>query len=196
MPEVQLKRLGRLAATIPIEGTAPLIQHRFSEKARQMMLDRQQGTAAEREPKNPETLYDAALYRLPGDRYGHPAVAFKSAIVGGARFYKASKLTMTGLKIMLFVVGEGADSLVEIVGEPKMREDPVRVSGGVADLRFRPVFWPWRATLTVAYIPNQFTLESLVALVDAGGNVGIGEWRPEFGTFKVADEGQVKAVQL
>jgi hypothetical protein len=195
MPEIQLKRLGRLQARIPIEGTAPLIQNRFSEKARQMMLDRQQGIANEREPKNPEALYEAAMYRLPGDRYGHPAVAFKSAIVGGVRFYKGSKLTMTGLKIMLFVVGEGADMLVEIDGIPKMREDPVRVAGGVADLRFRPVFWPWQATLTVAYIPNQFSLSSLVALVDAGGNVGVGEWRPEFGTFKVRDDADVVEVQ-
>lgn len=196
MPEIQLKRLGRLRADIPIEGTAPLIQNRFSEKARQMMLDRQQGTALEREPKNPEALYEAALYRLPGDRYGHPAVAFKDAVVGGVRFYKGSKLTMTGVRTMLFVMGEGADMLVPIDGIPKMREDPVRNASGVADLRYRPVFWPWRATLSVAYIPNQFSLSSLVALVDAGGNGGVGEWRPEFGTFKVAEDVDVKEVQL
>ena len=188
MPEIQLKRLGRQQARIRIEGTAPLIQHRFSEKARGMMLDRQQGVAVEREPKNPEEFFEAALYRLPGDRYGHPAVAFKSAIVGGARFFKGSKITMTGLKTMLFVVGEGADSLVEIEGQPKMREDHVRNSSGVADLRFRPVFWPWQATLTITFITNQITPSSLVALVDAGGNAGVGEWRPEYGTFKVADD--------
>ena len=196
MPEIQLKRLARMRVEIRIEGTAPLIQHRFSEKARQMMLDRQQGTATEREPKNPEALYEAAMYRLPGDRYGHPAVALKSAIVGGARFYKGSKLTMTGLKTMLFVMGEGADSLVEIEGTPKMREDPVRNSGGVADLRFRPVFWPWSATLPIVCVRNQLTLESLVALTDAGGNGGVGEWRPEFGTFKVADDFEAIEVPL
>lgn len=195
MPEIQLKRLGRLQARIPIEGTAPLIQHRFSEKMRQMMLDRQQGTAVEREPKDPAALFEAAQYKLPGGRYGHPAVGFKSAIVGGARFYKGSKITMTGLKIMLFVVGEGSDSLVEIEGTPVMREDNVRNSSGVADLRFRPVYWPWRATLTINYIQNQLTLDSIVALVDAGGNVGVGEWRPEFGTFRVSEDADVRTVQ-
>jgi hypothetical protein len=188
--EIQLKRLARTQARIPIEGTAPLIQHRFSEKAKGMMLDRQQGRIVEREPKEPDELFEAAMYRLPGDRYGHPAVAFKSAIVGGARFFKGSKLTMTGVKVALFVRGEGADMLVEIDGVPKMREDPVRNSSGVADLRYRPVFWPWTATLHIVYIKNQFSLDSLVALVDAGGNVGIGEWRPEFGTFKVSEEAQ------
>ena len=196
MPEVQLKRLGRLQATIPIVGTAPLIQHRFSAKARQMMLDRQQGTAIEREPKNPEALFEAATYRLEGDRYGHPAVGFKDAIVGAARFYKGSRLTMTGLRIMLFVLGEGSDSLVEIVGVPKMREDPVRNASGVADLRYRPVYWPWAATLRVVFIQNQISLDSLVALVDAGGNVGVGEWRPEYGTFRVADDAEATVAPL
>jgi hypothetical protein len=197
MPDIQLKRLARSLAEIPIEGTAPLIQNRFSEKARGMMLDRQQGKATEREPKNPEALFEAAMYRLPGERYGHPAVAFKAAIVGGARFFKGSKLTMTGMKVSLFVRGEGPDALVEIESpEPKMREDAVRNATGVADLRYRPSFWPWRAKLQVVFIRSQFNLESLIALVDAGGNVGVGEWRPEFGTFKVADDADATEVQL
>lgn len=196
MPEIQLKRLARNMAEIPIEGTAPLIQNRFSEKARQMMLDKQQGQVNEREPKNPDLLFEAAQYRLPGDRYGHPAVAFKSAIVGGARFFKGSKITMTGLKVALFVKGEGADMLVPLEGVPKMREDAVRNANGVADLRYRPVYWPWTASLQIVYIRNQFSLDSLIALVDAGGNVGVGEWRPEFGTFKVAENVEAKEVQL
>lgn len=191
MPEIHLKRLGRAGAHIPIVGTQPLIQHRFSEKARQMMLERQQQMAVEREPKNPEALFEAALYRLPGDRYGHPSVAFKSATVGGVRFFKGSKLTMTGVKAMIFVVGEGSNSLIELEGEPKMREDPVRNSSGVADLRYRPGFWPWRATLHIVYVKNQFSIESLVALVDAGGNIGVGEWRPEFGTYRVDDDREI-----
>lgn len=196
MPEVQLKRLGRLQATIPIVGTAPLIQHKFSEKARQMMLDRQQGTAVEREPKDPDKLFEAATYRLDDGRYGHPAVGFKDAVVGGARFFKGSKLTMTGLKIMLFVIGEGSDSLIEIDGIPTMREDPVRNASGVADLRYRPVYWPWAATLKIVYIANQISLPSLTALVDAGGNVGVGEWRPEYGTFKVNDDRESTVTEL
>ena len=149
MPEVQLKRLARAKVEIPVEGAAPQIQHRFSEKARQMMLDRQQQRAIKREAKDPEALFEAAQYRLPADRWGHPAVGFKSAIVGGVRFFKGSKLTMTGVKTMLFVVGEGPDQLVEVEGEPKMRQDPVRNSSGVADLRFRPTFWPWSAVLPI-----------------------------------------------
>ena len=82
MAEIVLKRLGRAGVFIPIVGTAPLLQHRFSEKAKGMMLERQQQKAIEREPKDPDALYEAAMYPLPGDRYGHPSVAFKAAVVG------------------------------------------------------------------------------------------------------------------
>jgi hypothetical protein len=200
MPEIQLRRLARVMAEIPIEGTAPLIQFNFGAKARQIMLDRQQGKVIEREPKQPEELFQAALYPLPGDRYGHPAVAFKNAIVGGVRFFRGSKLTMTAVKPALFVRGEGPDALVPIDGVPKMREDPVRNANGGTDLRFRPVFWPWTATLQIVYVRNTFSLESLVALVDAGGNVGVGEWRPErgggFGTFMVSETAEAREVTL
>ena len=30
MPEIQIKRIGRAMTTVRIEGTAPLIMHRFS----------------------------------------------------------------------------------------------------------------------------------------------------------------------
>jgi hypothetical protein len=205
MAEIHVKRIGRAMTRIKIEGTAPLIVHRFSAKAQQAMLDKQQGKAVVREPKNPEQLFEAALHRLPGDRYGFPATGFKDAIVSGARHFKGSKITMTGLKTTLLVVGEGPDMLVEITGsEPKMRDDPVRNATGVADIRFRPQFWPWSAQLELIYVPNTLALESVVALVDAGGMSGIGEWRPAskqsfsgmYGTWKIVDDQEITEVLL
>jgi len=205
MPEIQIKRIGRAMTTVRIEGTAPLIMHRFSLKARQQMLDKQRGRANVREPKNPEELFEASLHRLPGDRYGFPASGFKDATVKGARHYKGSKLTMEGMKTTLFVVGEGPDMLVPILGsEPKMREDPVRNETGVADIRFRGEFWPWYADLPILFVPTTITLESVVALVDAGGLSGVGDWRPAskksysgmYGTWKVVDDQDIREVLL
>jgi hypothetical protein len=203
--QIQIKRIGRAMTRIKVEGTAPLIVHKFSAKARQMMLDKQQGKAVLREPKNPEALFEASLHRLPGDRYGFPATGFKDAIVKGARHFKGSKITMEGLKTTLLIVGEGTDMLVEITGsEPKMREDPTRNETGVADIRFRGEFWPWFAELEIIYVPTTLTLESVVALVDAGGMSGIGEWRPAskksysgmYGTWKVVDDQEITEVIL
>jgi hypothetical protein len=205
MAEISIQRIGRSLASIRIEGTAPLIMNKFSEKARQIMEDAQQGRARVREPKNPEELFQGSLHRLPGeDRYGVPATAFKAGIVDAARYFKGSKLTMTALKQAIFVKGEGPDMLVELdTGVPKMRTDPVRNATGVADIRYRGEFDPWACTLEVVFLPTMFDVSSLVALVDAAGMGGVGEWRPsskesksgQYGTYQVPDQ-DVKVVTL
>lgn len=200
---IAIKRIGRSLAQITIDGTAPLICNRFSEKARQMMLDKQMGKANVREVKDPQANFEAAAYRLSDGRFGFPATGFKAAIVDAARYFKGSKITMTDLKQMIFVQGVGTDLLVPLEApEPKMREDTVRNASGVADIRFRPEFWPWRAQLDVIFMPSHLTIESLLALVDAAGYGGIGEWRPNskqsksgmYGTFQIVDEANIKVV--
>lgn len=204
MAEIVIKRLGRSMAEIKIEGTAPLIVNRFDEKSRQMMEDAQQGKARVREPKNPDQCFDRSLYHLPGDRYGFPATGFKSAVVSATRYFTNKKLTSTALRQQILVVGEGSDQLVEIDGIPKMRVDTVRNATGVADIRYRGEFWPWRASLKIVFIRGMFDVESLIALVDAAGLGGIGEWRPAskkstsgmFGTWAVVDDQDVGTVDL
>lgn len=218
--EFKLERIGRNKATIRVVGTAPLIVNKFSSKAQAIMLAKQMGQTVAREHKNPEDLFQDALYRMPFDpakdaegelvtRYGFPSVAFKASIVDAARYFKGSKITMTGLKQMVLVMGEGTDLLVPITNEdgselavPQMRQDTVRNATGVADIRFRPEFWPWSATLDVVFISSQLDTNSIVALVDAAGNGGVGEWRPaskesktgQYGTFMVPDQ-DVKVVK-
>lgn len=189
--QINIDKIGRETLRIPIVGMTPLIVHRFSEKAKRLMLDNMQGRKSPKSPKNPEEEYEAAFYRLKDGRYGFPALAFKSATVGGARFYHG--LTMTGLKQTLFFVGEpGADGqqMIALTGEPGMREDVVRVGRGGTDLRYRPEFREWSATLEVLYVTSLLTRASVLSLIDAGGmGVGVGEWRPEkdgdFGTYRI-----------
>ena len=67
----------------------------------------------------------------------------------------------------------------------------VRVGMGTADIRFRAMFPDWDATLTIRYFPSILTEDSVLALIDASGAGGIGEWRPSkaktglFGTYEV-----------
>lgn len=193
MPAIKLRRLERVTFEIPIQGTTPLIVNRWSEKAKQMMLDAQQSTARKKkDPKDPVANFEASRYRLADGRDGLPATAFKGAIVGAARLYEGITLVM--LKTMVRVEGEGHDQLVPITyGEVVMREDTPRNASGVADLRYRAQFWPWSATLRVSVIKGQVDIESVFALVDAAGVGGVGEWRPSapksltgsYGTFEV-----------
>ncbi len=186
---------------IPIRGTAPLVVHRFSEKAKLEMLHATQGKKTPRQPKNPQAEYEAAFYRLKDGEPGFPSLAFKAATVGGARFY-GKQITMTALKQLAFFTGEpGADGhyYVRIFGEPQMREDVVRVGRG-SDLRYRPQFTDWFAILTVTYVSSMLTRGSLLSLVDAGGlGVGVGEWRPEkggdFGTYEIDSTKKVEVIK-
>lgn len=95
-----------------------------------------------------------------------------------------------------------AQALVPIDGEPRMREDVVRLGGPSrsADLRYRPEFPEWRTALEVTYVKSSLTRESLLSLVDAGGmGIGIGEWRPEkrgeFGTYQVDASREVEVLR-
>jgi hypothetical protein len=171
-------RVKRETAVFNIVGTTPLITHAWSEKAKQEMRDKQTGKAKpKKEAKDPEAEYQASKYVLPDGREGFPAVAFKSAIVNAARLFDG--ITMTQLRQTVYVHGAGPNLLVAIDGESYQREDMVRVGMGTADLRYRACYPQWRTQLTISWVPNVCTLEQIVALIEAAGLGGIGEWRPE-----------------
>ena len=196
------------AIIVPIVGTSPLIVHNWSVKAKRMMLEKEQGKKQIKETRDPQAEYEAAFYRIDkGDgveRYGFPVTAFKAATVGAARFY-GKDVTMTQLRQSLFFHGimtpADKQQLVEIVGEPRMREDMVRMGGmgRNADLRYRPEFPEWRAELRITYVRTAIQRSSVLSLIDAGGfGVGVGEWRPEksgeFGTYWVDVDREVRVI--
>jgi hypothetical protein len=192
---VVLERLQRVTLQFPIIGTTPLIVNRWSEKAKEMMLAKQQTSArAKKEPKDPHANYEASKYLLEDGRDGFPAVSFKAAIVHAARLFDG--ITQVQIKQTVVVDGEGAQQLVPITyDEVEMREDTPRNASGVADLRYRAQYRGWSALLTVRTIAGQLDEKSLLALVDAAGIGGVGEWRPTspksatgtYGTFKIDD---------
>lgn len=191
---IQISRIGTETIRVPILGTMPLIVHNFSAKSKQQMLDSQQGRRKVKVVRDPKAEYEAAFYRTK-DGYGFPVTAFKSATVGAARFY-GKDVKMTELRQFIFMRGEISDkdpqALVPIEGEPRMREDIVRLSGQSrsADLRYRPEFPEWSTVLEVTYVTSSLSRDSVLSLIDAGGmGIGVGEWRPErrgeFGTYKI-----------
>lgn len=193
---INLTIIKQSIAIVPVRGTAPLITHAWSTKAREMMLAAQQGKKVPKQPKNPEQDFEDARYKFAdGSGDGIPAAAFKRAIVtgGGRAFGKSVKQTELRQAITVIADGvaeDGFTQLVRINAEPPlMREDMVRVGMGTADIRYRPEYRDWTVNLKVAYYENQINVESIYALVNAAGANGVGEWRPErngsFGTFEV-----------
>jgi hypothetical protein len=196
---LHLQRLDSETISVPIRGTTPLIMHRFSEKAKRAMLDKMQGRKTPKTKREPERDYEESMYHLNGG-YGFPATGFKKAAIGAARFY--GDVSMTELRQYLFFHGETGDdgiNLVPIEGEPRMREDVVRLQRKTTDLRYRGEFPDWKAKLKVTYISSAISRESVLSLIDAGGlGVGVGEWRPErggeFGCYEIDPERKVEVV--
>jgi len=182
---VQVPKIDVRTMQIRLVGDSPLICHAWSEKAKKQMLDKQMKKAkTAKEAKDPQRDYEDSLYKHPDGGYGFPAVGFKSAAVSACRF--ADGMKMTEARGAFHVVGE----LVKIEGEPSMREDMVKLQLSTADIRYRGQFYPWAATLTIAYNASVFSPEQIVNLMNlAGFGVGVGEWRPErdgsYGRFHV-----------
>ncbi len=207
MADISLNRIKQETAVIEIAGTAPLIVHQWSEKAKRMMLDAQQGKKTPKIAKDPKQNWLDSMYRFAGsdrdvttplDSHGFPSMAFKAATVkGGARaFGKSVKMTELRQSLLYLPDGAGDDGLqltrLVIESEPSMREDMVRVGMGTADIRYRAEYRKWSAVLRIQFMPHIIDIDSVVALVDAGGANGVGEWRPEkngaFGTYEVVGE--------
>lgn len=198
---IRIQRIQVEKIFVPIVGTAPLIVHRFDEKARKAMLEKQTARKSLREVRDPQAEYEACMYRIAvdngkkgtGEAWGFPVSAFRKATIGAARFYDKS-VSMTGLRQMFMVKGvlTKADplALVAITGTPELREDTVKLPNGNAEVRFRAMFPEWSAMLEIDFVASSIEEESLLGLVEAGGQfVGVGDWRPEktgqFGTYEI-----------
>ena len=196
---IVIPRLTKTSMLVPIVGTAPLIVHKWSEKAKRQMLDAQQGKKHPKETRDPQADYEASLYHTEDGGFGFPVVAFKSAFV---RAGKLMGVKMTDARQCIFVHGDRSDDmsqeLAPIDGTPTMREDMVRVGTGT-DLRYRGQFLEWRTVLKVDFYPNLISQESVLSLIEFGGeSVGIGEWRPEkngqMGTYRIDDTKNVEVL--
>ena len=183
-------------AIIRVVGDSPLIMHKWSEKAKKEILDKQMKKAKTKghDAKDPVRDFIDSIYWLKGEpeektesgfeaaikngaRFGFPSVAFKASAVA-AGFRVGVTKNMVSMNAAFHIDGE----FVEIKGIPEMREDMVRVGMGVADIRYRGEFKDWSAEFSVRYNASAISLEQLVNLFNLGGFAcGVGEWRAEKG---------------
>lgn len=187
IPEIKLTQL-----VVTIKGETPLIVHRFGERTRQSIEDKQQKVAkVAKPPRDPEAEFRDALYVIDGaaERYGFPAAGLKKALVyAGGRFADEQ---MTVLRGVVNVLGD----LIEIrsPNPPTMRSDMVRIDGGkTCSIAYRPQFWTWELDVRVLFNSGMLTEAQLVNLFQvAGFAIGIGDWRPErngtFGQFSLKE---------
>lgn len=171
-------------------GDSPLISHAWSAKAKKMILDKQmKKPKAAKEAKDPEALFRESLYIIAPangtpEKYGFPAVAFKSSAVDACSHVDG--VTKVKARGAFHIVGE----MITLEGTPTMREDMVRVGMGVADIRFRGEFKKWGCELLIRFNANVLSAGEIVNLFNtAGFAIGVGDWRPQtngsYGMFHV-----------
>jgi hypothetical protein len=190
LPPLQIETVN-----VTLIGDTPLIVHRWSEKAKKQMLDKQMKKAsAGKEAKDPERDFRESLYVLEDGSYGFPIIGFKAAAVTACT--SIGSMTKVAARQAFHVDGEFA--VIE-GDEPQMREDMVRVGMGTADIRYRGEFKNWWTTISVKFNANVMSAEQILNLMQtAGFAVGVGEWRPEkdgqYGRFHVASAAEMKAI--
>jgi hypothetical protein len=187
---VSLPPIKRCLVALRIRGISPLIQHQWSEKALREIREKHAGKKTKnRDVRNPEEEGRNAAYRTDDGKYGVPALAIKSSMIGAA--HKDIGIEKTLVKKALFIICEDSKKVLSMdCDEPVITEDPVRVGSGSTDLRYRPYYHRWTVDVQFEIDKELLQVKDLVNLIDrAGFGVGIGEWRPEkggeYGRFEV-----------
>lgn len=213
--QIEVAQFDLQTVEVNLVGTAPIIFHKWSEKARRQMLDKQMGVASTgREKKDPEADFLGSMYALSAtgtldegwaerahtgtsypvphrDEIKMPDGGFGFPAVGfkaaAVRAGKGMGAVMTDLRAAFHIHGE----FVRVHGEDSLicREDMVHV-GQTTDIRYRGSFENWSVQIPVQFNARAISAEQLLTLFQgAGFSVGVGEWRPErngqYGTFKL-----------
>lgn len=176
-------------AAIKIRGVAPYVQHRFSQKAINTMVETQSlGSQSKkgrtREPKDFDAVYEGSMYLSRDGWNGIPADSFRCAMISACR---TVGFKMTLAKLSLFVEADGFDAansrpLVKITkGKPEKHIAPARNDNGSTDIRCRPMWREgWEAVVRIRWDAEQFSASDVVNLMARVGlQVGIGEGRPD-----------------
>jgi hypothetical protein len=190
-------------AKVQIIGTSPLMLHRFSKKA-EIQAKHEAGSQESRSrgdkpPRDFEAEYEAARYRdVKAGWDGFSASSIRGAMISACR---TTGTVMTRAKLAVFIEADGIDEdmtpLVRIYGDPVMDIRRARNDDGSLDLRARPRFDEWHATLRIRFDAGMISTVSVAnLLMRVGMQVGIGEGRPDsrkspgigYGLFNVMGE--------
>lgn len=196
--------------TFDLEGTAPLVQHKFSAKAREQIIATQKEGGKKdskkvRAPKDFDEVYKGAMHISKEGWIGVPASGFRNALISACR---TVGFVMTRAKLGAFVMADGIDEddgtpLIKIEGDPKRHTTYARNDNGSVDIRVRPMWEKWSMKVTVRYDADMFSADDIANLMmRVGMQVGIGEGRPDsknsagmgWGLFSIESKAERKVV--
>jgi hypothetical protein len=185
---VQIKAPAFAEAVYEIQGTAPLVIHRFSAKVKEQLKQKmEQGKSSSskknREAKDTDVLYNEAKYVSRDGWEGFHAGSVRNALISACRLVG---FKMTLAKLSLFVVADGVDKLepqiplIRIYGKSAKQEDLARVETGQPYVCVRAAYYEWSAKVRIRFDTDQFSLQDVTNLLSRVGlQCGLCEGRPD-----------------
>lgn len=184
---VRIIPLRQKTIKVKLIGLSPYMQAKFSEKARNKIMETQQAGAQakskkNRTPRDYNEDYEGATHYMKGGACGIPAGAFRNAMISAC---KLVGFHMTKAKLAIFVEADGFDTtdgtpLVKINGKRERTIMPARNDNGGCDMRVRPIWREWALDLRVRFDEDQFSASDIInLLIRVGAQVGVGEGRPD-----------------
>lgn len=169
-------------ALVVVVGTDPLLFHRFDTENAEAKAKAAKGSA-DKKTDNVESY----VYRGPKNELIWPGINFKGALRNAAKFKQDPRSSRKSMADLLRAAVKVKDASFGVDTWDYLDKRPARVQqSGIT--RTRPAMKPgWKLTheITVMlpeYLPPRVLSE---LCVDAGRLIGLGDYRPDFGCFRV-----------
>jgi len=201
--KIDIPPVNREVLELYLVQDSPLFVHRFSDKGKKQIAEKQQkGVKGRKEDRDPEAEFQAARHLRPDGTDGFPAAGLRLGAVEAVTWCQGiTKKLVNGL---LFVTDVDGSNLMRIYSEPPVCvTDTVRIGkfgSKTADLRYRPYYEDWFMKVKVLFDPSALSQEQVVNLINrAGMSIGLGDWRPQKGgvngMYHVANESEAKELE-
>lgn len=183
--------------TFRIEGTRPLLMRagRLADpldpaaQALARLAAKRAKTPADHEAIA-RTEWVGSLW-LSGGRPCLPAEAIEACLVQAARMRRLGRAMATAVACETHAPLEfdGPADLDALWADPRFRLRSGVAVGRARVVRTRPRFPEWRAEIRLVVLSGLLDPDQVRdAAAMAGAHVGIGDWRPRFGRFRVIDD--------
>jgi hypothetical protein len=195
LKEIKVTWKGETALIMHRGELADPLDHFAKAISRQAKIAKKQKTESEY-----ATLYrlewEGSLYIDPKIGIVIPADNILKAIIEGARRAKLGK----AVEASVFVRGIdplGHHEVIKLIYEGPQETDPLWKNSNFVFkrtlrvgknrlVRCRPIFRQWSVTFLVRFDTDMIDLSALIdAMRVAGERIGLGDWRPRYGTFQV-----------
>lgn len=167
---------------VEVEGTAPLLMHRFADD-----FESEKPTKRTTQPTVQEQL-EAALYRFPDGKLYQPGRHIEGAMIkASVDFRKAGRGKKSLRSYFLASVFVRPDAIPHSLQKVELDRQRVvvRATKG-AVMRVRGRLDKWKLCFQIENRSEDLDAATIQAVLQkAGEEYGIGDYRPRYGTFRV-----------